>query len=360
MPGPTLIGTVTVSPYNLAWNNVQVGTYALTAKVTDSLNATATSAVVNVDRQCRRDGEAARRVFVQRRLGDFGRRDRRCRRAQRNADGNGDLGSIAASPPKLDTCKAASFAGGAIDVAGLGVSTAAAAKTTVAFWVYWGGADAVMPIGWVTRRPELQRRLFGFTTQNSDVYGIASTGFAEQMAPRRRRIHERGRCIQQALRRRRAAGAHAARRRAQQRQRGRRVGVAHRRLERQHQLSIFGSARRGEDLQSRADGDRGERRVRGFECVRNRADRIVDRAGEQREFRRAGVDCNDCHCGGDSDRRDTDQGRVLQRRNAARYRRSRRRMPTHGPAWQSAITRSPPRRRIARARRRPPRLRRST
>ena len=46
--GTTLIGTVTASPFNVSWANVQVGTYPLTAKVTDSLNATATSTLVNV------------------------------------------------------------------------------------------------------------------------------------------------------------------------------------------------------------------------------------------------------------------------------------------------------------------------
>ena len=61
--GPTLLGTVTVSPYNLTWAGVQVGTYALTAKVTDSLNATATSAVVNVIVNAGATRQAARCVF---------------------------------------------------------------------------------------------------------------------------------------------------------------------------------------------------------------------------------------------------------------------------------------------------------
>ena len=46
--GTTLLGTDTTSPYSFAWNNVAAGSYALKAVATDNLNATATSAVVNV------------------------------------------------------------------------------------------------------------------------------------------------------------------------------------------------------------------------------------------------------------------------------------------------------------------------
>ena len=41
--GTTLIGTDTTSPYSITWANVPSGTYSLTAKVTDSTGATATS-----------------------------------------------------------------------------------------------------------------------------------------------------------------------------------------------------------------------------------------------------------------------------------------------------------------------------
>jgi hypothetical protein len=57
---------------------------------------------------------------------------------------------------------------------------AAAAKTTVAFWVYWSGTDAVMPIGWVTEGLTFTGGSFGFSTQNGDVYGTASTGWANK------------------------------------------------------------------------------------------------------------------------------------------------------------------------------------
>ena len=46
--GSTLLGQSTTAPYSFMWNNPPVGTYALTAKVTDDNGATASSAVVNV------------------------------------------------------------------------------------------------------------------------------------------------------------------------------------------------------------------------------------------------------------------------------------------------------------------------
>ncbi|MBV9960496.1 MAG: PQQ-dependent sugar dehydrogenase, partial [Acidobacteria bacterium] len=46
--GATLIGTDATAPYSLTWNNVSPGSYALTAKATDNLGASTTSAVVNI------------------------------------------------------------------------------------------------------------------------------------------------------------------------------------------------------------------------------------------------------------------------------------------------------------------------
>jgi regulation of enolase protein 1 (concanavalin A-like superfamily) len=46
--GSTLVGTATSAPFNIVWNNVAAGTYSLTAKVTDSLGATATSTQVAI------------------------------------------------------------------------------------------------------------------------------------------------------------------------------------------------------------------------------------------------------------------------------------------------------------------------
>ncbi len=46
--GATLLGTVTTSPYSYSWTNITPGTYNLTAKATDDLNAVKTSPVVTV------------------------------------------------------------------------------------------------------------------------------------------------------------------------------------------------------------------------------------------------------------------------------------------------------------------------
>ncbi len=46
--GASLIGTSTIAPYTLTWNNVAAGVYSLTAKATDNSNATATSGASNV------------------------------------------------------------------------------------------------------------------------------------------------------------------------------------------------------------------------------------------------------------------------------------------------------------------------
>jgi acid phosphatase type 7 len=47
--GVTKLGEDTTEPYELAWNNVPAGSYSLTAKATDNLGATSTSAAVTVN-----------------------------------------------------------------------------------------------------------------------------------------------------------------------------------------------------------------------------------------------------------------------------------------------------------------------
>lgn len=64
--------------------------------------------------------------------------------------------------------------GGGFIITGLPVSTAAGAKTSVAFWMYWNGTSSVMPIGWQAHDLWLQNGGFGFNTNSSDVYGIAN------------------------------------------------------------------------------------------------------------------------------------------------------------------------------------------
>jgi hypothetical protein len=46
--GTTLLGTDVSSPYTYTWSNVAAGTYSITAKATDNLGATQTTAVVSV------------------------------------------------------------------------------------------------------------------------------------------------------------------------------------------------------------------------------------------------------------------------------------------------------------------------
>lgn len=46
--GTTLIGTSTASPYTISWNNVAAGSYSLTARATDNLDATTTSTAVSI------------------------------------------------------------------------------------------------------------------------------------------------------------------------------------------------------------------------------------------------------------------------------------------------------------------------
>lgn len=46
--GTTLLGTDNTSPYSYAWTSVAAGTYSLTAKATDNLNAVTTSSVISI------------------------------------------------------------------------------------------------------------------------------------------------------------------------------------------------------------------------------------------------------------------------------------------------------------------------
>ena len=46
--GSTPIGTVNAAPYGVTWNNVAAGSYALTAKATDSRGAATTSQAVSI------------------------------------------------------------------------------------------------------------------------------------------------------------------------------------------------------------------------------------------------------------------------------------------------------------------------
>ncbi len=81
-------------------------------------------------------------------------------------------------PGKPETCTDGVFSGGAIDITGLPVSTAAGDKTSVSFWMYWDGATGVMPIGWNSHDLWFSSGFFGFNTGGGDIYGISSSGLA--------------------------------------------------------------------------------------------------------------------------------------------------------------------------------------
>jgi len=83
-----------------------------------------------------------------------------------------------ASGAKGDTCNAADFNGGAIDITGLAVSTTPGDKTSISFWMNWDGTNSVMPIGWRIYDLWLFGGSFGFNTGAGDIYGIASNGLA--------------------------------------------------------------------------------------------------------------------------------------------------------------------------------------
>lgn len=79
------------------------------------------------------------------------------------------------------TCGYGGFNGGALTLP-VAANTTAGAKTTVSFWMYWNGANSVMPVGWFRHDLWLVSGHFGFNTANSDVFGISSAGLANRWA----------------------------------------------------------------------------------------------------------------------------------------------------------------------------------
>ncbi|MBZ0132177.1 MAG: LamG domain-containing protein [Rhodocyclaceae bacterium] len=77
------------------------------------------------------------------------------------------------------TCGYGDFNGGALNLP-VAANTAAGAKTTVSFWMYWNGANSVMPVGWFRHDLWLVSGHFGFNTAASDVFGISSAGLANR------------------------------------------------------------------------------------------------------------------------------------------------------------------------------------
>ncbi len=68
--------------------------------------------------------------------------------------------------------------GGAITMPNLPVDTSAGAKTTLSFWMYWNGTTNVDAFSWNRYTLWLRDGAFGFSTGNTDIYGIPSTTLA--------------------------------------------------------------------------------------------------------------------------------------------------------------------------------------
>ena len=84
----------------------------------------------------------------------------------------------ATSGLKPETCSSVNFSGGTIEIAGLPLSMTSGDQTSVSFWMFWDGADNMMPMGWESHDLWLRDGSFGFNTANSDIYGIPSAGLA--------------------------------------------------------------------------------------------------------------------------------------------------------------------------------------
>lgn len=80
---------------------------------------------------------------------------------------------------KPDTCSAAEFNGGVINIENLPVSTTTGDKTSISFWMNWNGTNSVMPLGWYSHDLWFYGGNFGFNTASGDIYGISSTGLAD-------------------------------------------------------------------------------------------------------------------------------------------------------------------------------------
>ena len=83
----------------------------------------------------------------------------------------------------VGTCRYATLAGptsggGNFVVTGLPVTSTAGAQVSVSFWMYWDGTDGGIAASLGSYDLWLRNGSFGFNTDNSDVYGIASTGLA--------------------------------------------------------------------------------------------------------------------------------------------------------------------------------------
>ena len=180
--GAMLLGTATTAPYAVTWTSVQVGSYALTARVTDSAGGTATSVPVNIGVNAGGRPVAAHAWLFNDAWASVAVVADAAGLRNGVPSGAATAVTAGASVPKPNTCKAVSFAGGVVDVAALTPAVAAGASNTVTFWMYWNGADGVVPIGWSSYALWLSGGSLGFGGPAGDVYGAASTGLANRWA----------------------------------------------------------------------------------------------------------------------------------------------------------------------------------
>ena len=175
--GPQPIGTATTAPYTFNWTAVPTGTYTLIAKATSASGLVTASPGVTVTVEPSTAPVGA--------LFDFnatwdatGFVKDAVAGHQLQKLGNVTQVAAPAAGVKPDSCKAASFAGGTLDIDDFPVLPDPGARTGVAFWMYWNGANSAMPFSWQNTGLVLLNGHFGFTTSGTDVYGIASTGLA--------------------------------------------------------------------------------------------------------------------------------------------------------------------------------------
>ena len=95
-----------------------------------------------------------------------------------NYDGT-PMGSASVNQSDSHLCYAGEFTNSDsfVSIAGLPISTIAGAKTTVTFWMKWGGGGGEMPIGFGSHYDlYFASNSFGFNTACSDVFGVTGAG----------------------------------------------------------------------------------------------------------------------------------------------------------------------------------------
>ncbi len=172
-----LLGTSTSAPYSFTWTDVPPGTFELTAKATDVVGSSTTSAPVTVSIDA-----GLPTPLASYRFDDAWSATGPVHESLSGFDGipTGNVSPIfaPASLPKPDTCQAANFTGGTIDIHGLSTAEVVGAKTTISFWMRWNGTDGVVPLSWATQGLALSTGSLGFTTFNGDIHGIDAAPLA--------------------------------------------------------------------------------------------------------------------------------------------------------------------------------------